>query len=106
MLRRTTTLVGIVVLLLSSAVQAQERPGAIALTQAKLYGYGTPAVVMTAGEEVSFTNVDIEMHDLVQDTEADGFGAKKRMPWCKKSKKKDSHANTRTRLPVRCSGPL
>ncbi|MGH2754079.1 MAG: cupredoxin domain-containing protein [Actinomycetota bacterium] len=68
--------------------QVQGRPGALALLQAKFYGYATPVIVVEPGEEVTFTNIDIEMHDLVQDVETDGVGAKKTMPWCKKKKGK------------------
>ena len=78
----------LVALGLPAHAQVAERPGALALPQAKLYGYATPVIVVTPGEEVSFTNIDIEMHDVVQDVEADGVGSKKAMPWCKKGKKK------------------
>ena len=74
-----------------SRAQVAERPGALALPQAKVYGYATPVIVVTPGEEVSFTNVDIEMHDIVQDVATDGVGSKKPMPWCKKAKKKKGH---------------
>ena len=61
---------------------AQTRPGAIALPQAKVSGYATPIIVVTKGEEITFTNLDTDLHDVVQDTEKDGFGAKKMMRWC------------------------
>jgi plastocyanin len=69
-----------------------ERPGAFALPQAKVTGYATPVIVVERGEEVTFTNLDLEKHDVVQDVETDGFGSKKRMPWCKK-KKADAHGH-------------
>ena len=75
--------------IIGAPVEAQlaERPAAVALAQAKFYGYATPVVVVTAGEEASFINIDIEMHDVVQDVATDGVSSKKRMPWCKKMKK-------------------
>ncbi len=42
-------------------------------------------IVVEVGEEVTFTNLDTDLHDVVQDTETDGFGAKKMMRWCEPS---------------------
>jgi plastocyanin len=83
-----SVMTGLLVLGAPAEAQVPEHPGALALPQAKIYGYATPVIVVEPGEEVTFTNIDIEMHDVVQDVAADGVGAKKRMPWCKKSKKK------------------
>lgn len=63
----------------------ETRPAAVALPQAKSYGYATPVIVVEVGEEVTFTNLDTDLHDVVQDTETDGFGAKKMMRWCEPS---------------------
>jgi plastocyanin len=84
----TSSIVALLTLGLPAHGQVAERPGIVALLQAKLYGYATPVIAVTPGEEVTFTNIDIEMHDVVQDVEADGVGAKKPMPWCKKGKMK------------------
>ncbi len=65
-----------------AGTQERTRPAAIALPQAKVYGYATPVIVVSKGEEVTFTNIDTDLHDVVQDTETDGFGAKKMMRWC------------------------
>ena len=53
---------------------------------AKFWGYATPVVVISKGEELTYTNFDVEKHDVVQDVEADGFGGPKKMPWCKEEK--------------------
>ena len=86
-----STVTGLLLLGAPVGAQVPEHPGALALPQAKFYGYATPVIVVSPGEEVSFVNIDIEMHDVVQDVAADGVGTKKPMPWCKKSKKKKGH---------------
>ena len=53
---------------------------------AKFWGYATPVIVIAKGEALTYTNLDVEKHDVVQDVEADGFGGPKKMPWCKKAK--------------------
>lgn len=61
----------------------QTRPAAIALPQAKVYGYATPVIVISKGEQVTFTNLDTDLHDVVQDVETDGFGSEKMRRWCR-----------------------
>lgn len=83
-------------LLLGAPVGAAdlERPGAVAGPQAKFYGYATPVIVVEKGEEeVTFTNLDLERHDVVQDVETDGFGSKKKLPWCKKKGHAHEHGH-------------
>lgn len=50
---------------------------------AQFYGYTAPAVVIEKGGQVTYVNLDIVQHDLVQDPEADGVGGPKKEPWCK-----------------------
>lgn len=69
-----------------AALASDERPGALALVQAKVTGYATPVIVVTRGEEITFTNLDLEKHNVVQDIATDGKGSKKLMPWCEKPK--------------------
>jgi len=70
-----------------------DRHGVVALPQAKVTGYATPVIVAERGEEITFNNFDLEKHDVVQDVETDGFGSKKRLPWCPKKKKKSAHGH-------------
>ena len=49
---------------------------------AQYWGYITPVVVVEKGGELTYANFDIVKHDFVHDTESDGFGTKKKMPWC------------------------
>jgi plastocyanin len=49
---------------------------------AKFYGYLTPVIVVEKGGELTFTSIDLERHDVVQDVEADGFGGSSKAPWC------------------------
>lgn len=96
MTRRTLVAAAIVVALVGAPASAvtEQRPAVIALTQAKITGYATPVVVVERGEEITFNNFDLEKHDVVQDVETDGFGSKKRLPWCEKKKKKsDDHGH-------------
>ena len=46
-------------------------------------GYLTPTITITKGDFLVFTNLDVFEHDLVHDVEADGFGGKRNVPWCK-----------------------
>ena len=54
---------------------------------AQFYGYAAPAVVTEKGGSVTYINLDIARHDLVQDVEADGFAGSQKKPWCKSYKK-------------------
>lgn len=76
-----------------SGAAIQQRPAVVAGIQAKITGYMTRVVVVSRGEDVTFHNFDLEKHDVVQDVATDGFGSKKRMPWCDKKKKGDGHAH-------------
>ncbi|HEX2240169.1 MAG TPA: cupredoxin domain-containing protein [Actinomycetota bacterium] len=59
-------------------------PRAAVGPQAKFYGYLTPVIVISKGEALTFSSLDLENHDFVQDVEVDGFGGPKKMPWCSK----------------------
>ncbi|MDQ3963727.1 MAG: plastocyanin/azurin family copper-binding protein [Actinomycetota bacterium] len=82
-----------------AAAASDERPGALALVQAKITGYATPVIVAERGEEITFTNLDLEKHNVVQDVAIDGKGSKKRMPWCEKPKS-DGHEHHDTECPI------
>lgn len=72
-----------------SARAAQPSMRAVALPLAAFYGYGTPAITIGRGDEITFTNLDSTQHDFVQDVSSDGTGGKSNVPWCSKSSKSD-----------------
>jgi plastocyanin len=49
---------------------------------AKYYGYLTPLVVISKGGSLTYTNLDIERHNVVQDVAADGVHGSSTRPWC------------------------
>ena len=50
--------------------------------QGQFYGYLTPVIVASRGGEVSYTNIDLVRHDVVQDPRADGVAGPDNQPWC------------------------
>ncbi len=54
---------------------------------AQFYGYVAPVVVTEKGGSVTYLNLDIARHDLVQDVQADGFAGSRKKPWCKSFRK-------------------
>lgn len=50
---------------------------------AKFYGYVTPVIAISKGDPLTFTNLDVERHNIVQDVEEDGKGGPKKAKWCK-----------------------
>lgn len=62
---------------------AQEvNPVVVAQPGAFFTTYATPLVVVQEGGPLTFTNLDIAQHDVVQDVDADGFGGPDTQPWC------------------------
>jgi polyvinyl alcohol dehydrogenase (cytochrome) len=55
--------------------------------QAQSYGYLTPLVVTTKGGTVTYTNVDLVRHDVVQDVAADHVHGSRKAKWCKQFRK-------------------
>lgn len=49
---------------------------------AKYYGYLTPVVVIAKGGAVTYTNLDLERHNVVQDVNADGVHGSSKAKWC------------------------
>jgi plastocyanin len=49
----------------------------------EFYGYTAPVVVTERGGEVTYANLDIARHNLVQDPQADGVAGPHKNPWCK-----------------------
>ena len=50
--------------------------------QGQFYGYLTPAVLASRGGEMSYTNIDLVRHDVVQDPRTDGVAGPDNQPWC------------------------
>ena len=59
--------------------QAAAGPGGFSL------GYLTPTITIAKGDAITFSNLDAFEHDFVHDVERDGFGGKRRVPWCEKA---------------------
>ena len=55
---------------------------------AQFHGYTAPVVVTEKSGRLTYVNLDIVQHDVVQDVEADGVKGPKRKPWCKAFKKR------------------
>jgi plastocyanin len=90
----------LVAMIPSTAAWGTDRTGALALAGAKFYGYATPVIILQPGEQLTFTNIDIDEHDVVQDIEVDGFGSDDMMPWCKMKGGKHSHAHKHKGCPL------
>lgn len=67
---------------------------------AQFWGYITPVLVVEKGGDLTYANLDIVKHDVVHDVESDGFGTKKKMPWCKTKKDAHGHHHHGTACPV------
>jgi plastocyanin len=50
---------------------------------AKYYGYLTPVVVIQKGQGITYTNIDIERHNVTQDVNTDGVHGSSKRKWCK-----------------------
>lgn len=107
MLRRTSILPLVLALVCGvaapvSARQLDATPVAVSGPFAQFWGYATPVLVVEKGGDLTYSNLDVLKHDLVHDVESDGFGTKKKMPWCKKAKKDghDHHHGHGTACPV------
>ena len=50
--------------------------------QGQFYGYATPVVVANKGGDVSYTNIDLVRHDVIQDPRTDGVAGPDSKPWC------------------------
>ena len=71
------------------AETTDEVPVAVVSTgpAAQFYGYIAPAIVTEQGGSVTYANMDIARHDVVQDVETDGVAGSQKQPWCKSYKK-------------------
>jgi plastocyanin len=48
----------------------------------KYYGYLTPVLVISKGGPITFTNIDLERHNVVQDVDADAIHGSAKRKWC------------------------
>jgi plastocyanin len=60
----------------ASAAQAVTGP------TAKYYGYLTPVIVIQKGEGITYTNLDVERHNVTQDVNTDGVHGSSKRKWC------------------------
>jgi len=86
--QQTWALILLVALLLGAApvpAGASSASGVQVLTgpTAKYYGYLTPVVVFSKAGSVTYTNIDIERHDVVQDVASDGVHGSSTRSWCR-----------------------
>ena len=98
MIRRPASLIVLVLVVLgaTTAPAAPKPPDATPVVVsgplAQFWGYATPMLVVEKGGELTYANIDVVKHDVVHDVESDGFGTKKKMPWCKEPKS-DGHGH-------------
>lgn len=100
-LGRVVALAGACSLLIAghASIAAPERASTPVLAgpAAKFYGYASPVIVTEKNGKVSFTNLDLERHDVVQDVAADGEGGPDNAPWCRD---KDGHHHEHEGCPL------
>jgi plastocyanin len=53
----------------------------------EFYGYTAPVVVTEKGGQVTYVNLDLARHNLVQDPQADGVAGSGKKPWCESYRK-------------------
>ena len=63
----------------SAASDAQ----AVSGPTAKYYGYLTPVIVIQKGDGITYTNLDLERHNVTQDVSTDGVHGSSKRKWCK-----------------------
>ena len=92
------------VVFLSAAPVAPEpldaTPVAMSGPFAQFWGYMTPVLLVEKGGDLTYANFDILKHDVVHDVETDGFGTKKKMPWCEQKEDDHGHHHHSTACPV------
>ena len=87
--RRTLLIGAVLAVLLAGGAPTSAAPGtpaaqAVSGPTAKFYGYLTPLVVISKGGALTYTNLDVERHNVEQDVTADnGVHGSSKRPWCK-----------------------
>src|SRR5437879_4104756 len=87
MKRRTLVLLGTAALLLGAlpaSAGTATATGASVITGpgGKSGGYLTPVVVVSKGGSITYSNFDVERHDVVQDVGSDRVHGSSTRPWC------------------------
>ena len=59
----------------------------VTLAGAQFHTYTAPVVVTQKGGQITYVNLDIVQHDVVQDPRVDGVSGPKKKPWCAAFKK-------------------
>jgi len=59
----------------------------------KFYGYLTPVITISKGDALTFDNLDLDRHNIVQDVEADGEGGPSKARWCKETHSHHDHGD-------------
>lgn len=90
-MRRFAAVLAAVVLSASPTVAETDAdvPVFVVLTgpAAQFYGYTAPVIATQKGGQVTYANLDIAFHNVVQDTKADGVAGSNKKPWCSSYKK-------------------
>jgi plastocyanin len=84
-MRRTRFVTGVTaaaVLAWAAPTGAAGEAKAVSGPTAKYYGYLTPVVVIAKGGPITYTNLDIERHNVVQDVSSDGVHSSGKQKWC------------------------
>ncbi len=77
-------------MLVPTVANAVSVPPAYVVTSgpgSQFYGYTAPVIVIEKGGAVTYVNLDIAMHNVVQDPAADGIAGSNKQPWCRSYKK-------------------
>ena len=95
-MRRIRLVVAVIAALLVLATPThsatlEATPVAVSGPFAQFWGYVTPVLVVEKGGTLTYANFDVVKHDVVHDVERDGFGTKKKMPWCEEEKHGHHH---------------
>ena len=85
--KKTLLMVGAAAMLLAPSPATASATGptdaqVVSGLTAKYYGYLTPVVVIQPGGGITYTNLDIERHNVVQDVATDGVHGKGTHKWC------------------------
>jgi hypothetical protein len=74
----------------TAATPLEDRQGQVVVTGplAQFHGYAAPVAVVQQDGELTYLNLDIVQHDLVQDVVTDGVAGPSKKPWCRAFEKK------------------
>lgn len=67
----------------AATAELQPSHRAATLPLAAFYGYATPTITISKGDQLIYTNLDLDRHNIVQDVAEDGRAGKPNVHWCK-----------------------